>query len=252
MVIAINSYAPASAEFMTRYLDFDTGEEPDYLINIWPHQKLASTTVREDDSYFYNVVTFDEKFYYRHHKHAEVLDVILPATFKFWEIDNFLKLFFSSRCLNHGTILLHASGIIRDDKVVLFTAPSGTGKSTIAGLSGCPIIHDDIIALEQLPEQRFRLYTIPFKVGYKAVEHYCSQIDLYRIYQSADTFIEETSSPEQLAILLFGLWSFDHFHRGNSREYNQMTLAYCHKLVPFLNPRKLFFSLGSEFIPLLS
>lgn len=236
---------------MTRYVDFSTTTASSYHINIWPHQKLSDTRPHEDENYYYNVLTFDEHFYYRQHKREENLDIILPVSFKFWEIDNFLKLFFSSRCINHGSILLHVSGIIQDGKAILFTGPSGTGKSTIAELSGCEIIHDDIIALQLLPNKRFRLYTIPFKVGYKKVEYECSVVDFYRIYQSSETFVEEVSMPERLALLLFGLWSFDHLQGANSVDYNQRTLAYCHQLVPLLNPRKLHFSLGTTFISLL-
>ena len=69
---------------------------------------------------------------------------INPYTFPF---SNLLY----SRILNnqHG-LLIHASGVIDGENGYLFTAVSGTGKSTMARLwqkKGCQIINDDIIAI---------------------------------------------------------------------------------------------------------
>lgn len=59
---------------------------------------------------------------------------------------------FRNLSILHEGVLLHASSIKWQDKGIVFTAPSGTGKSTQAGLwesyMGATIINDDVPALK--------------------------------------------------------------------------------------------------------
>jgi hypothetical protein len=49
-----------------------------------------------------------------------------------------------------SALLIHACGIVRNGKAVLFLAPSGGGKTTVIGLSlGDPVLSDDQIVLRQ-------------------------------------------------------------------------------------------------------
>ncbi len=57
-----------------------------------------------------------------------------------------------------GRVLLHASSVAIDGKAVAFSAPSGTGKSTIAaafGRRGFEVLSDDIVPIYQLENEVF-------------------------------------------------------------------------------------------------
>ena len=53
------------------------------------------------------------------------------------------KIDLSRILLHQGGLILHASYIIWNDRGILFTAPSGTGKSTQAGLWACLLYTSD-------------------------------------------------------------------------------------------------------------
>lgn len=68
--------------------------------------------------------------------------------------------------LSHSGILLHSSAVARDGKAYLFSAPSGTGKSTHTALwlkefEGAEIINDDKPALRLL-DGTFYVYGTPW------------------------------------------------------------------------------------------
>ena len=64
-------------------------------------------------------------------------------------------------CILHqrGLIPLHISAVAINGRAWGFTAPSGTGKSTLAALlhrfAGCPVVCDDVAALHVLDDQPY-------------------------------------------------------------------------------------------------
>ena len=51
-----------------------------------------------------------------------------------------------------GTVPLHASAVVIDDRAVLFAGPPGAGKSSTAAafaLLGCPVLSDDIVVIAE-------------------------------------------------------------------------------------------------------
>lgn len=60
------------------------------------------------------------------------------------------------------TVLLHSSGVLRDDRAYVFTGPSGSGKSTVARLSRRYAILNDEITAIALGEPRPRVHDTPF------------------------------------------------------------------------------------------
>ena len=75
-------------------------------------------------------------------------------------IELFLAGFYSFAAL-HGTMLIHASAVKYQDKAVLFTAPSGTGKTTQAELwkkyAGAEILNGDRVFIRSSGEDE-KLY----------------------------------------------------------------------------------------------
>jgi hypothetical protein len=63
--------------------------------------------------------------------------------------------------------------------------------------------------------------------------------------------VQEVPLQEQLTLLLFGLWSFDFFPGEHSPAHNQEMMRYCLQLLPFLKPKKLFFTKSTDFLSCL-
>lgn len=63
--------------------------------------------------------------------------------------ENFLRVMYSWLALEHGALLVHASGVIRRGRGYAFFGPSGSGKTTITRLSkGDTILSDDMIIIK--------------------------------------------------------------------------------------------------------
>ncbi|HSH67770.1 MAG TPA: hypothetical protein VLB84_18660, partial [Bacteroidia bacterium] len=198
----------------SRYLDFLSDEAKGaatYYVRFYSYQPGLEFKSHETEDFIFGSILFNNIFNYRQHKKNGRLDVILPLSYIDWEIDNILKLYFSGISLNHNVLLIHASAIIKDNKAVLFTGPSGAGKSTISSLSQYEVIHDDIIAISILEDNRFYLRTIPFKIGYKKREFIGEVNGFYRIFQSNITRVEDINKQTQLMHILFSVWNFDTF-----------------------------------------
>lgn len=81
-------------------------------------------------------------------------------------VERFLgQIFVKNRIIYHEGLVLHASAVLYQGKVILFTAPSGTGKSTQAQLwskyMGAEIINDDC-PIVRITESGVRAYGSPW------------------------------------------------------------------------------------------
>lgn len=227
------------------YLHFESSKPAIYLIRFYKYNKKLKWDNIETDNHSYQFMDFDERFFYRLHKQKNELDIVLPETYKSWEIDNVLKMYFSSISLNHNMILLHTSAIVKDGKAILFTGQSGAGKSTIAGLSELPLIHDDIIALSITEDSKFHLRTIPFKVHYENRNFTGEIAGFYRIIQDKTTYVENIPKNEQLVHLLFSVWNFDKFKRS---ETENRIMDYCLLALKRFSVKKLYFTKTNDFL----
>jgi len=86
---------------------------------------------------------------------------ILP-TWSLAALLNFLKNLYSALILLGDGLMLHAAGVVKDDRAYIFFAPSGGGKSTVAGLSSnYTILTDDLVAVRRA-NGSFHAYSTPF------------------------------------------------------------------------------------------
>lgn len=86
---------------------------------------------------------------------------ILPA-WALVALANFLKNLYSTLILFGEGLMLHAAGVVKDDRAYIFFAPSGGGKSTIAGLSSkYTILTDELVAIRRA-NGSFNAYGTPF------------------------------------------------------------------------------------------
>ncbi|MEN0049969.1 MAG: hypothetical protein AAF806_23100 [Bacteroidota bacterium] len=244
----------------TAYKDFEIDPNGDFqtdsVVNIYPFPFKSETKVamgtEEDKMYFYGYKQFEEVFFYRKQKDREVYDLVLPAhEYNLEALDNVFRMIFSSKCIEKQMILLHASCIVKDGKAVLFIGQSGAGKSTISRLSGFPLIHDDLISVKRLGDKKVRIMTVPFKPMFK--KHvFEGEIDtIYRIYQSQNNYLETIDKREQLAQMLFALWSFDDFRSEKASPQDRDILRFCKEIVGNVEIKKLYFTKSNDFLKLL-
>ncbi len=66
-----------------------------------------------------------------------------------YPVDMCLRVAYASLHGEHGGVLLHASGVLRDGLAWVFCGPSGAGKSTIAELLGGTRLADELIAVRR-------------------------------------------------------------------------------------------------------
>ncbi len=234
--------------------DFHSGLKADYTFKFNKISKKVNSESFPEEStqYIFDFVRFfDTFFYYRSDKSNNTIDVILPNKYEYWEIENFLKLFISSRSYIHGSLLLHASAIIVEGEVVLFTGQSGAGKSTIAEMSEHAIIHDDNILLTHLGNGMFKFETVAFKTPYVKKSFEGKIRGFYRLFQESSTYIKEVNIDKQLTHLLFGLWAFNYFQCSTTKNYNENVLNHCFTLLPYLKMKELYFEKNQKFIELI-
>ncbi len=63
-------------------------------------------------------------------------------------IGDLMRAWFSGVLLSRGGILLHAAGVIRAGRALVFCGPTGSGKTTLARLAGSqPLLSDESIAI---------------------------------------------------------------------------------------------------------
>lgn len=72
---------------------------------------------------------------------------VCAAGMEYLAIESFLRACFSVAAVRFNGLLLHAAGVVRNGQAHVFAGPSGTGKSTIAGLSAAEgrILSDEMV-----------------------------------------------------------------------------------------------------------
>jgi hypothetical protein len=78
-------------------------------------------------------------------------------------VENFLRVLYAYLAIERGALLVHASGVVMNDKAYVFFGPSGSGKTTTAKLSADRLIlSDDMVFLKKV-DGRIRAYGVPFR-----------------------------------------------------------------------------------------
>ncbi len=77
--------------------------------------------------------------------------------------ENFLRVIYAWKCLEHESLLLHACGVIKDQRGYAFFGHSGSGKTTIARLSlDHTVLSDDMVIIKKCGGA-FRICGVPFR-----------------------------------------------------------------------------------------
>lgn len=107
-----------------------------------------------------------------------------------------------------GNIPLHASAIVKNEKLILFAGNSGAGKSTLLALlatKGYDVFTDDICVLQQAQDNTTLLGTASYPM-IKLWEDAIQQLD-------NDTFNKDFKVRPQLP--KYGQFFYDTFHKGS-------------------------------------
>ncbi|MFH0783309.1 MAG: hypothetical protein V2B20_15350 [Pseudomonadota bacterium] len=133
------------------------------------------------------------------------------------------------------SFLVHGSSILYQGKGYLFTGVSGSGKSTIAELSGALVLNDEI-SLLQFKGDTVYVQGTPFYGDLKRGENVSAPLaGLFLLQQDSSTFIEELDPLRQNLFLLRNvvffqadLASFDQIHSLLSRVLVNIPLRKLH------------------------
>ena len=85
--------------------------------------------------------------------------ILRPAA----EIENYLRVLYAWLCLDHGALLVHSAGVVRNGQAVVFFGPSGSGKTTIAKLSrDHTVLSDDLVVVKK-DNGVYSAHGVPFR-----------------------------------------------------------------------------------------
>lgn len=80
-----------------------------------------------------------------------------------YSFDSFLRIFYTILMLERDGFLIHACGVVKDNKDYLFAGLSGTGKTTIANLSSNYIVLSDEIVIVKKVDNVYKIIGTPFR-----------------------------------------------------------------------------------------
>jgi len=120
------------------------------------------------------------------------------------DTENFLRVLYAWQCLDHGALLLHASGVIRQGKGYVFFGPSGSGKTTITQLSlEHTVLSDDLVIVKKRG-QTCRVYGVPFRGDMPEAPRTNAEADLrglFMLVKADEHRLTPVAAPEAVARL---------------------------------------------------
>jgi len=164
---------------------------------------------------------------------------------EFWEIEQLLKIVLSQIFISEDTLLIHGSAIIKNDSFLVFIGNSGSGKSTIAELSGKEIIQDDTFGIRTISKDKVQIFTIPFRRDYikKSFDYKLESINVLR--KNVNESINLLTKSEQTSNLLSCVWSYDVI-TDNRKENNLKIIEILKRIAKDVTIQELNFSLFGD------
>lgn len=119
-------------------------------------------------------------------------------------IENFLRVLYSFLCVRNNGLLLHASGIVKDNKAHIFLGHSGSGKTTVCRLSsGHTILGDDLVIVRAM-NGVWRAFGTPFWIDVPegAIANESAEIKgFFGLVQDTKVHFEKLNRPRAVAKL---------------------------------------------------
>lgn len=151
-------------EVKKSYQMFRSDNPPDMIVDI---DIKPSSYNRKDDAF--KISFFKDKLVIASDEFSGYFDLTelkgKVEIYSKWPLEilgNFLRNIYSVYIINSGGIVLHASGVVKDDEAYIFFGPSGSGKSTVVELSMPHIaLSDDLIVIKRV-NGRYKSFGIPY------------------------------------------------------------------------------------------
>jgi hypothetical protein len=98
--------------------------------------------------------------------------VVFGRNMEPFAIESFLRIGYSFLAVDHGGLLLHSAGVLRDGHGYIFPGQSGTGKSTIASLATPTetVLSDEMVVIRKRKDG-YLVYSTPFFGTNPSAEH---------------------------------------------------------------------------------
>jgi hypothetical protein len=163
--------------------------------------------------------------------------VLWPSLYSF---DACLRVVLATLITEKNGLLLHASAVVRGNSAFVFIGRSGSGKTTIARLSGAKkILSDEIVALRYCPKKAVRVYATPFW-GEMGKGPYCPQSyairSLFFLKKSRTLHTRSIGRDNAVRVLLRCVCLF-----GKESGHLQICLDTCLKTVSMIDCKELYF-----------
>ena len=225
------------------YINFLSDEEPDctvtfeYVVQL---PELAENITTDSEISF---ATFGDKSmcWYRNHGKegyfaCRIFDgekycvqVLDEYRGKLWNGSIFNLLGFEEIIAKHNGVVLHASAVLKNEKMILFTAPCGTGKSTQANLwekyADAEIVNGDK-ALISLKDGTIFAGGLPFSGSSNICKNISAPLAaVVCLGQAKENLIRKISAREALVALLQG-----NYRSGITNESSHRTIDILEKL----------------------
>lgn len=129
-----------------------------------------------------------------------------------------------------SSTMMHSSGVLLDDKVALFMAPSGGGKSTIASLAPAKTVLSDDQNIVRVEGDELMVYPTPW--GRRTSADHQGKLGGFFLLEKANDFALEPLAPaEFIRAIWFGHW-LETSYIPNDLKYQAFDLIYhiCHQV----------------------
>ncbi len=118
--------------------------------------------------------------------------------------ENYLRVLYAWLCLEQSGLLLHAAGVISENRGYVFFGPSGSGKTTVARLLlDQTVLSDDLVIIKKLGE-RYWLYGVPFRGDFLEAPRVNASAELsgvFALVKDSEHRVEPLPMPEAIARL---------------------------------------------------
>jgi hypothetical protein len=171
-----------------------------------------------------------------------------------WEpvrvVNPIVEVCFITRLARQGGILLHAAGVLREDRAWLFTGPSGSGKSTLSeffAARGASVLSDERIIIQKINDE-FMAFGTPWAGFSGLAENQSTRVDgVYCIHHGKDGHALRPLHARETSVRVLRQCFLPHW----DPEGMSKTLAFLTELIEQVECRELAFLKNPDIVDYL-
>ncbi|MBN1976804.1 MAG: hypothetical protein JW918_05335 [Anaerolineae bacterium] len=217
------TFQPFTRRGLAKKKAHDAWTQPDPLLQ---SPQIPSSTVEERLESRPQISHLGQRTLFQRRDFAGWIDVearrgrsVLRQNLEPFAVESFLRICYSFLAVEHGGVLLHSAGVIRDGNGYIFPGVSGTGKSTIASLATARevVLSDEMVVVRKVGKS-YLVYSTPF-YGTNESANQNSNAPLKAAFlpvKDDQVYVKETKPAQALAKLLAGALFF-----GQEPSFNQ-------------------------------